>query len=131
LATRKILIIYASILYVEKGADVNKKNHEGEIPLQLAASLGRLTISTHLVEHNADVNEKDNDGGSALNRVILEENDWLCQYLIDLGVDVNQGYTGTAMHLPATPNQVVFLDHLVDIRNTPTLTSLESAIKIR
>ena len=41
---------------IESGADVNKKDSEGETPLMIAINYGRTEAALILIEHNADVN---------------------------------------------------------------------------
>ena len=44
---------------VQMGADVNATDEKGQIPLHLAAKIGRYSIVEYLVEHGSDVHKKD------------------------------------------------------------------------
>ena len=50
---------------IEHGADINKENNFGEIPLFISCEKGNVDIVKYLVEHGADVNKK-NDKGETL-----------------------------------------------------------------
>lgn len=51
---------------VEKGADVNAKNKNGETALMIASSDGKLEIIKYLISKSADINATDKNGKNAL-----------------------------------------------------------------
>ena len=55
-------------LLLDRGADINLKNNDGETALMEASSSGHTEIVSLLLDRGADVNVKDNDGGTALVR---------------------------------------------------------------
>ncbi|WP_265033965.1 ankyrin repeat domain-containing protein [Wolbachia endosymbiont (group A) of Sicus ferrugineus] len=52
--------------FIQKGADVNAKDKDGNTPLHLAAMKGKIDVVKILLEYNADVNTKNNEGRTAL-----------------------------------------------------------------
>lgn len=58
---------------VDKNADVNAKDNEGQTPLHYAVVCDREAIAEFLVKQNANTAAKDEDGNSPLD---LCESDW-------------------------------------------------------
>ena len=57
---------------LEKGADINARNRDGNTALHAAAFLGRAEAVKLLLEHGVDVNVRNNDGGSAIDSATLD-----------------------------------------------------------
>lgn len=57
-------------LLVEKGAEVNPKNHSVSSPLMLASGSGFQSIMSYLVEKGADVNYTSSDGSTPLSSAV-------------------------------------------------------------
>ena len=72
--------------FINRGADVNVKNREGNTPLHLVVYRGELDIAEFLVSNGADVNAKNNDGWTPLHRV---KNLSTAKFLVSKGADVN------------------------------------------
>ena len=53
-------------LLIEKGANINEKNKDGQTLLHLAAENGRFEIVQLLIEKGANLTEKTNKGQTAL-----------------------------------------------------------------
>ena len=51
---------------MEHGADINKEDYKGQIPLILACQEGHIEVVKYIVEHGADINKQDNDGWASL-----------------------------------------------------------------
>lgn len=61
-------------ILLEKNANVDSKDCDGETPLYRAAAVGNETIVKMLLEHHADINAKDNDGRTPLYIAVFEDN---------------------------------------------------------
>ncbi len=57
---------------LEKGADINARNRDGNTALHAAAFLGRAEAVELLLEHGVDVNVRNNAGGSAIDSARLD-----------------------------------------------------------
>ena len=53
---------------IKKGADLEKTNSDGQTPLHLAASLGRLKATKYLLRQGAEVNKEDSGRKTALHK---------------------------------------------------------------
>lgn len=77
-------------LLIEKGADVNAKNNNGQTALMYASREGDLEIAKYLVENGTDINAKDSDWGyTALIYAAEYVNLEIVQFLIESVADVN------------------------------------------
>ena len=87
-------------LLLDRGADMNARNDDGDTPLQNAVYYQDIGLCTLLLDRGADVKDMGNDGGTALHCAVFLENTELCTLLIDRGADVNSaGYdSGTPFH---------------------------------
>ena len=56
-------------MFIQKGADVNKQDNNGDTPMYRAASLGESTCMELFVKSGADVNTSDNHGVTPLMKV--------------------------------------------------------------
>lgn len=63
--------IHLAMLLIEKGADMNGRNHKGETPLMIAANNGNELMVEFLVENGADIslNVVDNNGENLIDKV--------------------------------------------------------------
>ena len=57
---------------LEKGADINARNRDGNTALHAAAFLGRADAIELLLEHGVDVNIRNNQGSSAIDSAQLD-----------------------------------------------------------
>lgn len=76
---------------LQKGADVNMQNHEGQTALMAAVSFGHEAITRLLIEHGAKMDVRTHKGESALATAALRGFDRILRMLIASGADVNCG----------------------------------------
>ncbi|EHK42084.1 hypothetical protein TRIATDRAFT_229523 [Trichoderma atroviride IMI 206040] len=76
---------------IERGADVNLKNHSDRPALLIAAGKGHTSIAKLLIERGADVNLKDTrtPHETALIIAIAKHNNTTAEMLIEKGADIN------------------------------------------
>ncbi|WP_168463972.1 ankyrin repeat domain-containing protein [Wolbachia endosymbiont of Ctenocephalides felis wCfeT] len=77
--------------YIEKGANVNTRNHIGETLLHAAAYQGDLDIAEYLIEKGADVNSDVERFGKPLHAAIVEGNLNMVELLLNSGANINVG----------------------------------------
>lgn len=98
---------------LEKGADINTRNRDGNTALHAAAFLGRADAVELLLEHGVDANVRNNQGGSAIDSAQL---DWGITEgilaIIQIEVDESEVKAGRAkvarlltQHTKNTPRQ--------------------------
>ena len=75
---------------IAAGADVNKQNNNGWIPLHWATYNGRQAIVQDLIAAGADVNQPNNKGRIPLHMAAYYGHQAVVQALIAAGADVNQ-----------------------------------------
>ena len=75
---------------VDKGADVNTKNKDGDTPLNLAARNGRIDIIQYLSTKGSDVNEPNENGYAPLIWAALNGQTETIEYLESKGAEINQ-----------------------------------------
>lgn len=76
---------------IEKGADVNKPDQLGALPLGAAASIRRTDLMQILLDHGANVDAIDNDGMTALQHAINVNHVPSIQILSQHGADLEKG----------------------------------------
>ena len=74
---------------IEFGVDINYKNHRGETPLNIAASMSYLDIVKYLIKKNADVNIVDNRGDNALMMPAIENHLDIVKELIKAKINID------------------------------------------
>ena len=70
---------------IEKGADVNTENNNGETPLHVSATNGHLEVVRALLEKGADVNAKEDNGWTPLHYCAREGHLEVARFLIKAG----------------------------------------------
>ena len=74
---------------IDKGADVNQKDEDGNTALMRASYWGYKEVVELLIRNGADVNQKDEDGNTALMRASCGGRKEVVELLIQKGADVN------------------------------------------
>lgn len=101
---------------IRRGANVNKKNFDGETPLLISTLLENMKVVEKLVNAGADVNLKDNKGNTALQYALNYLDDLnIARILIEAGgnVDVARLNGSTALHFAALHNNVTVIEYLL------------------
>ncbi len=75
-------------LYIEKGADLNARNHFGETPLFYAARFGNRELIGLLIRHGADIHAMADDGRNVLHAAVLNQDKGNADLLLEKGVAV-------------------------------------------
>lgn len=85
---------------IERGANVNQKNEEGDFPTKIAFMCGKQNIVKYLLEKGADINQQDRHGHTLLHLAALEDNEEMIFYLVEHGANINQkdNYGQTPLH---------------------------------
>lgn len=86
---------------LNRGADPNITERQGQSPIMLAAQAGNKTVVRTLLDKSADVNAKDADGETALMLASRHGHAAIARLLIESGADVN-----TANHAGMTPLRI-------------------------
>ena len=89
---------------VEKGADLESTNYDGNTPLQFAAYEGKITMVKFLLEKGADINAKNKTNWNALMQAALEGFEEVTIFLLENGSEMDVIGTekgGTALMLAA------------------------------
>jgi ankyrin repeat protein len=72
-------------LLISHKADLNARNSDGNIPLQLAASEDQIDVVTLLLTGKVDVNSRNNSGNTALFNAKLKGHDDVVDLLREHG----------------------------------------------
>jgi ankyrin repeat protein len=75
--------------FIQRGADVNKLNQDGETPLSLASGHGRLEIAHLLLRSGSNVDTKDRNGSTPLHKAAQNGHLDIMTLLLDSGADVS------------------------------------------
>ena len=82
---------------IEKGADITKKNKEGDTILMLASKEGQVPVVKMLIQKGADVNDKNDLGMTALMWASIESSSGVTKALVESGAELdatdNAGWT--------------------------------------
>jgi ankyrin repeat protein len=111
---------------LERGANINMRNHEGQTALHKASSRRDDIVIMYLIlKHHPDVNALDNNGSIALHLAISDANSWYARravgLLLEHGANINlrNGQGQTALHsasLRGYPNIIhLILNHGADV----------------
>ena len=76
-------------LLIDKGAQVQAKNPDGETALHSAATWGKPDLGALLIKHGAKVDERDTMGRTPLMHAILGNNAAMVRFLLDKGASVS------------------------------------------
>jgi len=75
--------------FLKRGADMNRKNDQGDTVLHIAASLGRTDFAELLIAHGADVNVRNKFGETPLHVAASAGSKDVLALLIAKGADLN------------------------------------------
>ena len=76
-------------ILIEKGADVNARDHDGDTSLTIASSDGHVEVVKELLENGADVNARNSSGESSLWKACFSVNTEVAEILLEKGADAN------------------------------------------
>jgi len=111
---------------LEKGVDINAKDHGGSTALMIATSKGNLEIAKALLNRGADVNIQDTDGRTALMEALGNSHIAVAQLLLEKGANTDD----KALFLAVWMGYKSIVDAMlksgidVNIRNTDGMTPL-------
>lgn len=77
-------------MMIEKGANINVKNLNGQTPLHVAILTNNIEIAKYLIEKGADLNIKDCKGQTPLYLAILKNNVEIAKLLIKKGANITE-----------------------------------------
>lgn len=77
-------------LLLTKGADIDKKNKDGNTALMLASQEGYIEIVNLLIKKGADINIKNNDGNTGFMLACLKKHMDVANVFIKKGVDLSE-----------------------------------------
>ncbi|XP_077560805.1 uncharacterized protein LOC144175627 isoform X2 [Haemaphysalis longicornis] len=75
---------------IEAGADLNKKDADGNAPLHISVTRNHCEITELLVAAGADLNKKDADGNAPLHISVTRNHCEITELLVAAGADVNK-----------------------------------------
>ena len=81
---------------LERRADVNSRNSQGETPLYTAIRNGNLEMVRLLLEKGADINSRNNNDYTPLLAAVLRENLEMVRFLLERGANFYAGKNGLA-----------------------------------
>ncbi len=75
--------------HIHWGADINQPNIDGQMPLHVAATKGRIVVTKLLLKHAADIDALDSAGHSPLYAAIMSGRAQMAQYLLKRGATID------------------------------------------
>lgn len=100
-------------LLVEHGADINRRDKNGDTALHLTTS---ETVLKYLLQKGADINKRNKAGATPLHAAVSRNRYKFCKLLVEKGADINeQNKIGeTALHLAVSPGFFEICNYLVE-----------------
>ena len=94
----------AAKFLIKAGADLNKGDKDGNMPLHLAVKNDNKDVALILIDAGADLNKGDGQGKTPLHLAVTNDNKDVAIKLIDAGADLNMGdgQGETPLHLAVT-----------------------------
>lgn len=124
--------------HLERGADPNRKNVKGEMPLQAAASRGHSQVVSLLLKNGADPNARDGGGRVPLEAAVVARSSPSIVFLLEHGADPNALCASRAplLHLAVLLGNETITGLLLDakadagIRDEYGYNALKNAVRI-
>jgi len=98
---------------ISVGADINKEDREGEMPLFTVSKCEKETIIKYLVELGADINKQNHNYSAVLFDTCKET---IVKYLVELSADINkENHDGeTPIFYTCKSGNLLFYKYLIE-----------------
>ncbi len=126
--------------HIHWGADINRPDVDGRMPLHVAAEKGRVVVVKLLLKQGADIDARDRDGHSPLYAAVMAGRTQVAQYLIKLNAPFDADYLlSEAVRNQVQDRDVIDLlldsgadiDHISDLDgNTPLILAIREQNRI-